>query len=198
MCATSSLSCTSKSSSSSCIYRNTVVCLYGRQHICMTCIVCACQGAWELARRVCMCVRVQLRVFMTHWILGPVCGRGSPVQEDSEQGAPSVTPPVNSDFHHRGHPLLCSLHSHWCLQSVFLFACFRVSPPLLLMGPCVGKKTEGRLRRSEWPGVDAWAVGWGVPVLSLPSWWLLFLVQQLAIGIKLQSIQSDLHVFKHF
>lgn len=107
-----------------------------------------------------VCVRVRLRVFMTQWILEPVCGRGLPAQEASEPGAPSVTPPVNSDFHHPGHPLLRSLYSHQCLQSVFLYACFCVSPPLLLMGSCVGKeKTEGRLRRCKWPGVDArlWA-----------------------------------------
>lgn len=179
------------------MYRNTVVCVHGRQYICMACIVCTCRGAWELAKRV--CVRVQLRVFMTHWILEPVCGRGIPVLEDSEQGAPSVTPPVNSHFHHRVHPLLRSLHSQWCLQSVFLFACFRASPPLLLMGPCVGKKKtrgEAQEMRMAWGGWGA--VGWGVPGFSLPSWWLMFLFQPLAISTKLKSVQSDLPVFRHF
>lgn len=54
-----------------------------------------------------------------------------PVQDGSEQGAPSATPPVSSDFHHAG-PLLTSplLPGHFLLRLTLLMAseCFPFRP----------------------------------------------------------------------
>lgn len=54
-----------------------------------------------MCKRVCVCI--QGPVVFVHESLNiglNVCGRVIPVQDGSEQGASSATPPVSSDFHH--------------------------------------------------------------------------------------------------
>lgn len=72
---------------------------------------CTCRGGMRISparvcRRLGVRVRLQLRVFMTQWVLDPV------IPAEGGQGAPSVTPPVHSHSHHRSSPLLRSLPSH--------------------------------------------------------------------------------------
>lgn len=67
------------------------------------------------------------------------------------------------------------------------------------MAPCVGKKKKQRGGSGGADGLGR-AVGWGLGCSSFLTAILVtrFLFQHLAISAELQSIQSDLHVFKHF
>lgn len=106
-----------------------------------------------------------------------MCGRVIPVQDGSEQGAPSATPPVSSDFHHRG-PLLTSplLPGHFLLRLTLLMSseCFpfrpaSVSPLRLPNGPMRRRKQrEGLGDVSGLRCVRGWKDG-EVPVLTVPT-----------------------------
>lgn len=65
-------------------------------------VVCTCQWKCKFAKlcaqaRVCVCVYTQGSGVCAHESSLWMCGRVIPVQDASEQGAPSATPPVSSD-----------------------------------------------------------------------------------------------------
>lgn len=126
----------------------------------MTCIVCTCQGAWELARRMRVCVHKPLCVgssCVCSWLTGywtQCVGESFLFRRLQSREPPSVTPPVNSDFHHRGLLPCSTPFTPIDDFSVFFFTCFRVSLPLPEMGSCVKKKKQRR------GSADANGLGW--------------------------------------